>query len=142
MPEYPTLLHRWFGEVWNKQNADAIREMFGEDTLIHGLTGPGGGPIRGYTEFEKFHADFIKAFPDLNVELHDVVSEGNKIAGRFVVRGTQTGDLAELPATGKKVLFTGSGVCTTDGDRFTEVWNDIDFPKMQYDLAPDTPDVE
>jgi predicted ester cyclase len=142
MPEQPTLLHRWFEEVWNNKNSAAIREMFSDDTVIHGLTGPGGGPIRGYSDFEKFHADFLKAFPDIHVELHDVIAEGNKLAGRFVVRGTQTGDLAELPATGKKVLFTGSGVCTTDGDKFVEVWNDIDFPKMQYDLAPDTPDVE
>ena len=58
------------------------------------------------------------------------------------VTGTQTGDLPEIGATGKKVLFTGSGTATTENGKFVEVWNEVDFPKMQYDLAPDTPDVE
>lgn len=140
--EYPTLLHRWFDEVWNQKNTGAIHEMFTEDTVIHGLSGPGGPPVRGASAFEKFHSDFIAAFPDLHVDVDDVVTEGDKIAGRFTVRGTQKGDLPELPATGKKVLFSGSGICTTKDGKFVEVWNEVDFPKMQYDLAPNTPDIE
>ena len=37
MPEYPTLLHRWFDEVWNQQREEAIDEMMTEDVVIHGL---------------------------------------------------------------------------------------------------------
>lgn len=140
--QYQSMLHRWFEEVWNQKKASTIREMFTEDTIVHGVSGPGDGPIRGFSEFEKFHADFLAAFPDLHVEVDDVVTEGNKIAGRFTVTGTQRGDLPELPATGKKVLFTGSGICTTRDGKFVEVWNEIDFGKMQYDLAPNTPDVK
>ena len=140
--EYPTLLHRWFGEVWTNKNAAAIREMFTDDTVVHGLTGPGGPPVRGFADFEKFHSDFLAAFPDIEVDVDNVVTEGDRMACLFTVRATQTGDLPEIAATGKKTLFTGSGVCTVADGRFTEVWNVIDFPKMQYDLAADTPDVE
>ena len=139
--EYPTLLHRWFDEVWNQKKASTIRELFTEDTVVHGLSGPGEDPVRGFEAFEKFHSDFLAAFPDVHIEVDDVVTEGDKLAGRFTVTGTQSGALAEMPPTGKKTLFTGSGICTVKDGKFTEVWNEIDFPKMQYDLAFDTPDI-
>jgi len=140
--EYPTLLHRWFDQVWNEKNTSAIHEMMSEDTLIHGLSGPGGPPVRGASAFEAFHSNFISAFPDIHVDIADVVTEGDRMACRFICTGKQSGDLPEIAATNKKVLFDGSGVCTVADGRFTEVWNIIDFPKMQYDLAPDTPDIE
>ena len=142
MPEYPTLLHRWFEEVWNQKNTAAIREMFTEDTVVYGLSGPGGPAVKGFKGFEKYHADLIAAFPDVHVVVEDVIEQDNKIGGRFTVTGTQTGDLPNLPATGKKVSFTGSGIATVKNGRFDEVWNEVDFTKMEYDLAPDTPDVQ
>lgn len=142
MPPGTTLLHRWFEEVWNQKRTSAIHEMMSDDTLIHGLSGPGGPPVRGASEFEQFHATFVTAFPNMHVEVFDVVTEGDKMACRFTVTGRQEGDLPEIAATNKKVMFDGSGVCTVADGKFTEVWNIVDFPKMQYDLAPDTPDVE
>jgi len=140
--EYETLLHRWFEEVWNQRRTETIRELLTEDSIHHGLSGPGGGTVYGYEDFEKFHADFLAAFPDLRVELGDVITEGAKLAARFTVTGTQTGPFHDLPATGKKVRFTGSGICTVKDGKCHEVWNEVDFLKMQYDLSPDTPDVE
>lgn len=140
--EYPTLLHRWFQEVWNERRTETIRELLSDDCLVHGLSGPGGDPVRGHEDFEKFHADFLTAFPDMKVELGDVITDGDKLAGRFTVTGTQTGPLRDQPATGKKVRFTGSGICTVKDGKYVEVWNEVDFQKMEYDLKPDTPDVE
>jgi predicted ester cyclase len=48
------------------------------------------GPVHGYKDFEKFHADFLTVFPDLRVEQGDVITEGDKLAARFTVTGTQT----------------------------------------------------
>ncbi|MEP6851027.1 MAG: ester cyclase [Acidobacteriota bacterium] len=140
--EYPTLMHRWFEEVWNQQKTETIRELMTEDTVHHGLSGPGGPPVHGIEPFEKFHSDFLKSFPDLHVEVEDVLKDGDRYAARFAVTGTQKGEFTGLPATGKKVVFAGSGICLVEDGKFKEVWNVIDFVKMQYDLAPDTPDVK
>ncbi|MEO7675053.1 MAG: ester cyclase [Pyrinomonadaceae bacterium] len=139
---YQTLLHKWFDQVWNMKNAGAIREMLDEDSVHYGLSGPGAGAVRGFEEFEKFHREFITAFPDLHVEVEDVISEGDKLAGRYTVTGRQDGQLQGAPETKKKVLFNGFGMCTTKDGKFVEVWNSVDFPKMAYDLDPNTPDVE
>ncbi len=135
------LIRHWFEEVWNKKNAGVIREMLSADSIHHGLGGPGAPPVVGVEAFEAFHTAFLAAFPDLHVEVLDAFHEGDRVAARFVVTGTQTGDLPDMPATGKKTKFTGGGMCRIENGVFVEVWNEIDFPKMQYDLAPDTPDV-
>lgn len=140
--ENKAVLRRWFDEVWNKKNSAVIREIMTEETLQHGLTGPGGPPVKGFDEFEAFHSAFIKAFPDLRIELGDVVADEDRVAARFTVMGTQEGELQGVPATGKKVQFTGGGICRIKDGKFEEVWNEVDFPKMQYDLAPDTPDIQ
>lgn len=152
---YPTLLHRWFDQVWNQKNAPAIRELLTEDTVHHGLTGPGGPPVRGFDGFEAFHKAFITAFPDIQIQLDEVITEGYKIAARYTATATHAGHMPNLvnaalhggpPAliepTGKKTLFHGGGICTVNGDKFVEVWNQVDFLKLHYDLSPETPDVE
>lgn len=140
--EYPTALHRWFEEVWNQGKTETIREMLTEETVHHGLTGPGGEPVKGIAAFEEFHQEFLTAFPDLHIDIHDVVTEGDRIAARYTVAATNSGPLQGRAATGKKVEFTGSGVCIFRDGKFDEVWNEVDFSKMEYDLADDTPDIK
>lgn len=129
------LIRHWFEEVWNRKNSRAIREMLADDCKHHGLGGPGGEAVVGAEAFEGFHASFLAAFPDLHIEVVEAISEGDTVAARFVVTGTQTGDLPDLPATGRQVSFTGGGMCRLEGGKFVEVWNQIDFPKMHYDLT-------
>lgn len=133
--EYPTVLHRWFEEVWNQQRTDTIDELMSDDTIHHGLAGPDGGQIRGLDAFKAFHQAFINAMPDLHVEVEDVITDGDKMASRCTVTGTHTGDGLGFPATGRPVRFTGSGVCIFRDGRFVEVWNEFDFMKMHTDLG-------
>lgn len=152
--EYPTLLHRWFDQVWNRQNTQAIREMLTEDTVHHGLTGPGGPPVRGYDEFEAFHKAFTAAFPDIRIDIDEVVTDGDRIAARYTATATQKGPMPDMAGaalhggppsmmgpTGKKTVFQGGGICRVNGDKFVEVWNQVDFLKLHYDLSPETPDI-
>ena len=140
--EYPSVLHRWFDEVWNQKNTATIRELIAEDAILHGLSQPGAEPLRGPKEFQKFHEIFLTAFPDVHVDLDEVVIEGDKIAGYFTVTATQKGDFLNMPRSDKKVKFAGSGVCRMKDGKFAEVWNVIDMQKVQYDIDPNTPDVQ
>jgi steroid delta-isomerase-like uncharacterized protein len=127
MSEYPTLLHRWFDEVWNQKRESTIDEMMTDDVIIHGL---GEEPIVGREKFKEFYRAFASAFPDVHVEVQDVITDGDKTSCRCTVRGTHTGDGLGFAATNKPVNFTGGGMCTVKDGRFTEVWNEFDFLRM------------
>jgi len=43
-----TLMRRWFEEVWNKGNAEAIDELFDTDGIVHGLASDAGQPLLCY----------------------------------------------------------------------------------------------
>lgn len=133
--EYPTVLHRWFDEVWNQRRVETIDEMLSEETRHYGLSGPEGEPVTGVDNFKAFHAAFLDAFPDLTVEVHDVIREGDKLAALYTVTATHGGPLMGLAATGRPTTFQGSGMCRMEGDKFAEVWNVIDFQKMNSDLT-------
>jgi hypothetical protein len=59
------LTERWFEEVWNKGRAEAIREMVTEDLVVHGLSDAKGEAIKGVKEFDRFHSQFVNAFPNI-----------------------------------------------------------------------------
>jgi predicted ester cyclase len=51
---------------------------------------------------------FIRALregmPDLQCPIEQVVAEGDRVAGRFSLRGTHHGNLLGIPPTGKQVV--------------------------------------
>jgi steroid delta-isomerase-like uncharacterized protein len=129
-----TLLHEWFEEVWNKQNAAMIDKLASVDAVAHGLVDEQGNELRGIKAFKEFHHGFIQAFPDLRVEVVDTISEGDKTVARCIVRGTHQGDGLGFPATGRKIEFTGACIARISNGQIVEAWNDFDFLTMHRQL--------
>lgn len=129
---YETLLHRWFDEVWNQKREDAIDEMMTEDVIIHGL---GDEPIVGRENFKPFWKAFVSAFPDITVTVEDAIVAGDKMSCRCTVRGTHTGEGLGFSPTNKTVEFTGGGLCSLRDGRFSEVWNEFDFMRMNTQMG-------
>jgi hypothetical protein len=70
--EHKAMMHRWFEEVWNKGRSEAIDELLAADGVVHGL---GPADLRGPAEFKQFHAAYRNAFPDVRIQLDQVIAE-------------------------------------------------------------------
>jgi steroid delta-isomerase-like uncharacterized protein len=125
------LVRRWFEEVWNKGRAGAINEMIADHSMVYGL----GADLRGPEAFKPFHTAFRSAFPDIHVELDEIIAEGDRVAARWTATGTHQGDGLGFPATGRKVRFTGMSFLQTEGDRFVAGWNNFDQLGMLQQLG-------
>lgn len=121
---------RWFDEVWNAQNADAIDEMFAEDGIGHGIYNADGSPIVGPKDYKSFHKNFITAFPDLKVTIEDVITEGDKIAVRCRVNATHCGEGIGVTPCNTPVEFTFMSIVRLENGKIAEAWNNIDFMEM------------
>ena len=130
--EYPTFMHRWFDEVWNKKNEAAIDEMLAADGIGYGL---GEENIVGPDQFRIFHRAFVSAYPDLNVTVEDTVADGDKIAARCRVTGTHNGDGIGLAATNKPVDFTGMVIVRLKDGKIVESWNEFNFMAMYQQVG-------
>jgi predicted ester cyclase len=136
MPATPeSVLRAWFDGVWNRGDASTIDRLMHADTMIHGLPTPDGQPIRGPHAFRPFYQSFRSAFPDVSVELLNVVTQGDLAVARCRVKGTQRGSLPDYPATGLPVTFEGFAMCQVDGDQVSAAWNCFDFLGMYRQLG-------
>ena len=135
MAEHETLLHRWFEEVWNQKSEEAIDEMFAEDGIANGLNDAEGNPLRGPEGFKTLHRAFVAAYPDLNITIEDIVSEGDKIAARCTVRATHAGEGLGVAPTNQPVEFTGLTIVKIEDGKIKEAWNEFDFMKMYSQLG-------
>jgi steroid delta-isomerase-like uncharacterized protein len=133
--ENKALLRRWFDEVWNKKNADAIDEMLAADGIAHGLSDDENQPLKGPAGFKPFHDVFRGAFPDIEVVVEDMIAEGDKVVARCSVRGNHTGDHLGIAASNSPVLFTGIAIVRIEDGMIVEAWNNFDFLKMNRQIG-------
>jgi steroid delta-isomerase-like uncharacterized protein len=133
--ENKALIYRWFEEVWNQGNAKVIDELLAEDGVIHGLNDASGNPVKGPKAFHEFHAQFRGAFPNITVNLEDVIAEGDKVVARCDVRGKHTGDHLGFAATEARVHFEGVAIVQIKDGKIVEAWNHFDFMEMNKQLG-------
>ena len=129
--ENKTLVQRWFSEVWNEGRADAIDEMLADDAVIHGL----GANLQGPAEFKRFHSAYRNAYPDVTIDVDDLVAEGDMVAVRWSAIGTHRGDGLGFPATGRRAQFTGMVFVRVKEGRLVEGWNNFDQLGMLQQLG-------
>ena len=136
--EQKEFVHRWFEEVWNKGRADAIDEMFAEDGIAYGL-GEAGMDVRGPAAFKPFFERLRGAFPDMQVTIEDVVTEGDITASRWRARMTHRGDQLGIAASGRQAEVTGmSWVRLRDG-KIVEAWNNWDIFSLMQQIGAGEP---
>jgi predicted ester cyclase len=117
------LVQRFIDEVMNAGNTDAIA-----DFCVAGSMFAGG--IEGQIKAMK------TAFPDIQLTVDDILSEGNKVAVHVTTHGTNTGPLVGLPAfgrletpvppTGKSVTHSGMYVFTVSGGKIVSFAAELD----------------
>ena len=84
--ENKALIRRYFEEVWNKGNLDAVDKFYALDGIDHNAP-PGSPP--GFDFMKQFHIMVRAAFPDARITVEDLIAEGNKVVCRFTASGTQ-----------------------------------------------------
>jgi steroid delta-isomerase-like uncharacterized protein len=126
------LCRRWFEEVWNQGKVETIDELFAPDCVGHGL---GDEPIVGVESFKQFQQAYRGAFPDLRINVEEIVAERDLTATRFTVTGTHHGDSLGFAPTGKPVRITGQVMTRWKDGRIVEGWNNVDIPGLMKQLG-------
>ena len=101
-PELESMYRRWLSIC----RSDVARELMADDLIDHN---PYPGQPPGLEGHNWAVAMVRRAFPDLRFTADVVVEDGECLAGRWTMTGTNTGtfDLFGLPPTGRPVTMTG-----------------------------------
>ena len=79
---------------------------------------------------QQFWAAFFTGLPDVKVTMEDLIISGDRVVGRFTYRGTHTGDLVGIPATGKQVEMRSIDIWRVQNGMFAEHWDEINAMQM------------
>jgi steroid delta-isomerase-like uncharacterized protein len=123
----------------NSHDVAKIAALWTEDSVDDDVAS--GQVTHGKKELKASFSDIFAAFPNVKWELKSLFSAGDRIAVEWVETGTQTGDWAGIPATGKSYSIRGASLMEVrEGkiSRLTSYWNMADF-LQQLGLMPKTP---
>jgi steroid delta-isomerase-like uncharacterized protein len=84
---------------------DEVLDLVADDYVMHA---PGARePFRGRDGYRQFVTAYLTGFPDATITVDDQIAEGDIVVTRWTGRGTNTGDLMGMAATGRQVTIEG-----------------------------------
>lgn len=116
--------------------ANVIDELVEPDMVFHAPVPTGS---TGAQALKDVWPVLLRAFPDLQVKVEDVIAEGDKVVSRNTVTGTNLGEYRGRPATGRTVSYNEIFVARFVEGRILEVWGVVDvFSQLrQLGMIPD-----
>lgn len=84
------LIRQVYEGMWNSHDPSMARRLFERPEGV-----------------EDFVGRFLKAFPDLEHTVEDLIAEDDRVAVRFSARGTHRGTWMDVDATGRPIHYTG-----------------------------------
>jgi steroid delta-isomerase-like uncharacterized protein len=126
------VVRAWFKEVWDEGREDAIDRLLAPDAIAHGL---GADAIRGADAFKPYVRAMRQALGDLEVEVVQTLTEGDRVAAHCHVVARHVGALFGAPATQRPVDFWGITIVRIKDGRIVEGWNSFDFLRMYQQMG-------
>lgn len=133
MAVHPFSYARYTEEVWNSHNPDALDKYFAPDARVHSMT-PGSIAGTGLDYLKERAQSLMSAFPDIHFVIENVVEQGDILAARVTLEGTQRADFAGVPATGKRMKVYDFATYRIVEGKITDVWSLIDIQAMRTQL--------
>lgn len=129
--ENKATVRRLIEEVWTKGNLSLVDELIAAKAVLYDPQSP---PVHGTEGFKQYVSMYRSAFPDLHFTIDDLIAEGEKVVCRWTGSGTQTGDLPDIPATGKQSTVTGITISSLSEGKFVESYVNWDTLGMLQNL--------
>jgi len=104
MQDNKAVSRRFFEEVWNGGDMDALQQLAAADIVLHDRD---EGDFRGLEAARALVSSYRTAFPDLRFAIQEQIAEGDKVATLWKATGTHRGELMGIPPTEKHSTTTG-----------------------------------
>ena len=111
------LVEQFFDVVYNQHDTRFIHQYFAPDYHEHTDTG-----ARSNSDCERIILGSFEVFPDLRVEVHDVLVDGELAASRQSFTGTHRGEFLGMPPSGTQIHFEAMEFFRIRNGNIVESW--------------------
>ncbi len=128
-----SMVKRYF-QAWNNRDFKAMREMLAPDYQFTLLTNPPNTISR--EKMLGFAQSMTLGIPDLKVNIHQMVAEGDTVVVRSTLTGTHEGDFQGQPATGNRIEVSSMFTCRVKNGRIVDEKEIVDTLGFSEQLKP------
>jgi len=107
-------VRRFVDEVWNGRKYEAAADLYA-DTYVNPF---GTGPSAAAEPIRLYH----QTFPDLHVDISELIAAGDTVVLRFTFRGTDTGGYVGRAPTGRAVEEWAVTIMHFENERVVSQW--------------------
>ena len=122
----------FFHELHNKGNFSIVDDYVEPDVVSHD---PFPGQAEGSKGLKKTMKMFRTAFPDMQVVIHDMIAEEDKVMTKFTVRGTHQGYFMDIAPSGKSISYEEVVILRLQNGKIVEHWAVADALSMMQQLG-------
>jgi steroid delta-isomerase-like uncharacterized protein len=127
------LVRRMYEEVWNKRNLEVAKELISPSHAMQLIDLPDAGI--GPEAYARNVVQFVRAFPDLEFKVLDMVGENEKVVALWNISGTHKGEFRGIAPTGKKVSVDGITISQLAGGKIIDSYVSLDLWGMMQQLG-------
>jgi predicted ester cyclase len=122
--ENMALVRRWYEDVYNERNLEAIDELL-SDNYTRNRAGIPFTNDAGNADDRAFVELLMGTFPDVQFSIEDVFASGDKVTVRTIMTGTQMGpmvDIGNAPATNQSMTRENIAIWRVECGELAEQW--------------------
>ena len=123
---------RRYQEIYNSNDLGTLDEVVSQDLLTPKIM---PGIPTGIEGAKAAHRIMLAGFPDYQTSIDDIFAEGDKVAARITMSGTNSGSFMGIPPTGKHVSFTGIYIARIANGKIVEHWGEEDGVSLLQQLG-------
>jgi predicted ester cyclase len=123
---------RFNKEIIEKGDETAFQELIAHD-FVNRTAAP-GTPSGAEGMRSTFNRLLRPAFPDLRVEIHDQIAEGDKVTTRKTIHGTHRGEFMGIAPTGRPVAIEVIDIVRLRDGQYVEHWGVNTLPTVVAQL--------
>ena len=117
----------------NRGDVSPADQTFAANCIIHMAGAP--EPNLSVAAFKELVTGLLTAFPNFQVTVEDQLVSDDKVAFRWIAKGTHNGPLGEAQPTGRQVQFEGLIFDHVVGEQVIERWEQWDQMGMLQQLG-------
>ncbi len=114
------LAQRYFDEIINEGRLDVVEELMAPNFAFRIPTLP--DPVRGPEGMKAFVTGLRTGFPDIKFTPEYMIADGPRVAARYHMTGTHSGEFLGAPPTNKAVTDVGSDIFHISDGKFVGIW--------------------
>jgi predicted ester cyclase len=119
-------------DVIDEHHGNQVGNYLTKDMEWHGGT---VGSVAGRANVSGLFAGVVSSLPNSHIVVHDIFGQGDQVAVRVTVTGTQKRELLGIPAKGRNISWTGEDLYTLSNGKISSIWAGDDWTSILYDTG-------